>query len=120
MEYSQDALMTMEDLCELLSAHFEEVSKDANYLFEVDLDKEKLWKIYLYSFPPEANGIYRQRRIHDCTECKTFIRNFGNVVVIKDNKVHTIWDFHTGDEIYQPVMRALDACLLYTSPSPRD
>jgi len=37
------------------------------------------------------------------------VKNIGNAVVIKDNKVQTIWDFETNDTTFQPVINALSA-----------
>jgi len=91
----------------LLQKNFEEMVRDSMYLFEVELDKEELWSLYLESFPLGTNDIFRERREHDCSCCRQFIRNFGNVVVIKNNKVSTIWDFSTNDTTYQPVLTAL-------------
>jgi len=91
----------------LLQKNFEEMVRDSTHLFEVELDKEELWSLYLESFPLGTNDIFRERREHDCSCCRQFIRNFGNVVIIKNNKVSTIWDFSTNDTTYQPVLTAL-------------
>ena len=94
---------------EKLQNHFAEMTKDIKYLFEVEVDKDELWNLYLDSFPAGTNEIYRERREHDCSCCKQFIRNIGNAVVIKNNQVHTIWDLELGDTTYQPVVDALSA-----------
>lgn len=94
---------------ELLQRHFQEMCVDTSTLFEVDADKDALWNLYLDSFPPGTNEIFRTRREFDCSCCRSFIRQFGNVVVIKNNALETIWDFETNDSTYQPVIEALSS-----------
>ena len=92
-----------------LQKHFDEMQKEATHLFEVNVDKDELWNTYLDSFPAGTNEIFRERREHDCSCCRQFIKNIGNAVVIKDNQIHTIWELNLGDTTYQPVCDALDA-----------
>lgn len=89
--------------------NFSTITQDVTHLFEVNIDKDELWNLYLDSFPVGSNNIYRERREHDCSCCRQFIKAIGNAVVIKNNKVRTIWDFQTDDAVYQPVINALDA-----------
>lgn len=89
--------------------HFNQIVATADHLFEVQVDKDELWNLYLNSFPEGTNPIYRERTEHDCSACKHFIRAIGAMVVIRDNQIHTIWDFDTADTIYQPVIDALDS-----------
>lgn len=90
-----------------LIAHFNQITKDVGNIFEVAVDKDEMWNLYLDSFPKGTNNIYRERREHDCSCCRNFIKSIGNVVVIKDNKITTIWDFDTESTTYQPVVDAL-------------
>ena len=91
-----------------LQKNFANMTADANGLFEVDVDKDELWSIYLESIPAEYNPLFRERRVYDCSECRQFIKNFGNVVVIKNNEMHTIWEFDTEDEAFQIVADTLN------------
>lgn len=99
----------------LFQKNFEELTKDAEHLFEIEIDKDEFWNLYLDSFPAGTNEIYRERREYDCSCCRQFIKNIGNAVVIKNNKVHTMWDFTTGDTTFQPVIDALNAYLMSKS-----
>lgn len=92
-----------------LQRNFAEMTKDATHLFEVAVDKDELWNLYLDSFPAGTNEIYRERREYDCSCCRHFIKTIGNAVVIKGNKVHTIWDVSGVGTTFQPVADALSA-----------
>lgn len=94
-----------------LQKNFTEMTKDASHLFEVAIDKEEFWNLYLDSFPAGTNEIYRKCRQYDCSCCRHFIKTIGNCVAIKDNKIHTIWDLEIGDTTFQPVANALSAYL---------
>jgi hypothetical protein len=91
----------------LFQENFKQMSEDVSHLFEVSLDKDELWNLYLDSFPTGTNELFRKRREYDCSCCRNFIKNIGNVVVIRDNKIKTIWDFETNDTTFQPVINAL-------------
>jgi len=101
--------MIFKEFNKLLAQHVLSMSEGEQYLFEVDVGRDELWEMYLESFPPEMNPIFRERREFDCSCCRHFIRAFGNVVAIKDNKVVSIWDFEVGDSGYQKVVDALAA-----------
>ena len=76
-------------------------------LFVVDVTGDDLWDTYLSSFPEGTNPIYRKRTEHDCSCCRQFIRNLGNVVTIVKGKLVSIWDVDTGDDAYNAVAKAL-------------
>ena len=96
------------ELRDLFSEHVQKMIKGESVLFTVDVDKDELWNLYLGSFPAGTNDIYRERRNHDCSACRHFVKSFGNVVVInKSYQVVSIWDFDAKSDVYQPVIDAL-------------
>lgn len=74
-------------------------------LFQAAIDKDKIWEIYLASFPAGANPMFRERTDHDCSCCRTFIKNAGGMVAIVDGEITTLWDVEVKG--YQPVVDAL-------------
>jgi hypothetical protein len=94
-----------------LQENFKEISKDVDKLFEIEIDKDEFWNLYLDSFPSGKNEIFRERREHDCSCCRHFIKTIGNAVIIKDNVIKTIWDVELNDDTYQPVFDALSSYL---------
>lgn len=107
--------MNFSEFKKIFQENFAEMTKDADYLYEIEIDKDEFWNLYLDSYPAGTNEIYRQRREFDCSCCRHFIKSIGNVVVIKNNKVRTMWNFHTGDTTFQPVIDALNAYLMTKS-----
>lgn len=53
---------------------------------------EHLWDVYLNAFPEGTNPVFRERTVHDCSCCRSFIKNIGNVVSIQDGKIVSLWD----------------------------
>lgn len=90
-----------------LQEHVTKMISDVDFLFTVAVEDDVFYNLYLDSFPKEANCIFREKRIHECSACRQFIKTFGNVVKIKDQKMTTIWDFDVGDNEYRPVLLAL-------------
>lgn len=101
--------MEFTEMRDRLMKYFGEMVKDVDHLFEVEVDKDELWNLYLDSFPKGTNEIYRERREHNCSCCRQFIKTIGNAVVIRNNQITTIWDFRTDDSTYQPVLDALSS-----------
>ena len=101
--------MEFKKMRDALAKNFAEMTKGVSHVFEVNVDKDEMWNLYLDSFPAGTNEVYRERRVHDCSCCRHFVKSMGNVVVIKDNKLITIWDFESNSTIYQPVLNALAA-----------
>lgn len=78
-------------------------------LYLTSIDKDKLYELYLSSFPTGTNNLYIERTEHDCSACKQFIRTFGGVVAITDNKLISVWDVEGLGSTYAPVAAALSA-----------
>jgi len=93
--------------------HITEMLDGQNQLFMADIDTDVLWNLYLDSFPPGTNEIYRERREYNCSCCRHFVKSFGGVVVISDGAVKTIWDFRTGCRAYDLVLIALSRYVRY-------
>lgn len=90
------------------------LSDDAKVLV-ADVDQDVLWNLYLDSFPPGTNEVYRSRREYDCNCCRRFIRDLGAVVVVDaGGRVRTIWGFAAPGQ-FGPVCAALDG---YVSSRP--
>lgn len=77
-------------------------------LYTVDDPENKIWELYLASFPEGSNPIFQTRAEHDCSCCKSFIRNVGNIVAIVNGKLETIWGLENVEYPYADVANALD------------
>ena len=99
--------MEFKEFRSMISDHFNEMTKNVDRLFEVGIDKDEMWNVYLDSFPDGTNEIYRKRRKYDCSCCRQFIKQIGNVVTIKGNKLETIWDLDIHDDKFEPVAKAM-------------
>lgn len=84
---------------------FQQMCKGQSNLFRAKVDKDLLWNTYLESFPEE------ERQEHNCNCCRQFIKNWGNVVAIKNNKVITFWDIEC-EEPYNTVAANLKKLIL--------
>ena len=86
--------MNFKEFNSKIQAQFVEMCKTGK-LFEVkpknDVD---LVQLYLDSFSPGDDPVYRdpESTTHNCRNDKNFIKKYGNVVAIIDNKIVTLWD----------------------------
>lgn len=55
-------------------------------LFYVTIDRDQIFEEYLNGFNEE------HRQGHNCNCCKSFLRQWGGIVAIIDNKMVSIWD----------------------------
>ena len=96
-----------------ISAQYDKLQATGS-LYTVAIDKDVLWQAYLSAFPADSNPIFRERTEHDCSACKSFIRNVGNVVAIIDNKLVSVWDIHPDtpmDGAYWTVTSAMNGLI---------
>ena len=92
---------------EKLQKHFKNVMTQYD-LFITNVDKDELWNLYLDSFPPGTNPVYRVRREFDCSCCRHFIKQIGNTVWFDDEyNIHSVFEFDADSNIFQPVIDAL-------------
>lgn len=101
--------MSFIDFRTKLQEHFASMVEGAVRLFTVDVDKDEMWNLYLDSFPAGTNEIYRERREHDCSCCRHFVKSVGNVVALKNGQVVSLWDIDINDTTYKPVAESLSA-----------
>jgi hypothetical protein len=72
-------------------------------LFITDAIKDFMWDQYLEGFTDET------RQHHNCNCCRVFIKNYGAIVTIVDNKLVTVWDFVAQDPEYDASIKMLQA-----------
>ena len=78
-------------------------------LLRVNISKDQLWDTYQAAYPPEANPIFRERRVHDCQTCKSFINRIGSAVGVVDGQIDTIWNVSGLSPVYQTVANTMHA-----------
>lgn len=88
-----------------VAKQFEKMQKHP--MFRMGAITHELWALYLGSFPPGTNPMFRERTEHDCACCRHFIRDIGNAVAVINGKIVTVWDESTGDPAYDAVFREL-------------
>ena len=96
-----------------IQKQFDKMQKNAEKLFVVNVDKDELWDTYMNAFPEGTNPIFRKQREFECSCCRQFIKNIGNVVSINNGIVSSIWDIRLnvtdGDNKFQIVADAMSA-----------
>ena len=90
-----------------LVENFKSMTDSIDRIYITSTEPDKLYETYLNSFPDGTNNIFRARKEHDCSACRSFIKKFGNVVTIKDGIVKSIWDFKSNDFEYDTVCKAM-------------
>lgn len=92
-----------EQIKKQVQQRFKELQQGNTKLFQVEVDRDKVWDIYLQAFPEK----YRQENACNC--CKSFIRQFAGIVTVRNNEMETLWDFDIDDEEYSASIKALNA-----------
>jgi hypothetical protein len=82
---------------------FAQMTAEDAPLFRVDVPGDQLWDAYLAAFPDGSNPIFRKRTEHDCSCCRQFVKNIGNVVAVIDGEQVSIWDVAIKEGAYQTV-----------------
>lgn len=85
---------------------FGNMTKGASRLYKTDVSGDQLWDAYINSFPEGE-----ERQSHNCHACHSFIKHYGNVVAIVDNKIVSYWsDVHS--EGYENTAKAMAKVVL--------
>lgn len=94
----------MSDKFSLFAAavHAQFVAMSKHELFVVDINGDAVYEAYQNAFPAGTNEMFRTAREHECSTCKNFIRNIGNVVAIIDGKIVTVWDIWSNESTPAP------------------
>lgn len=100
-----------------ISKQFELLQKSAPFRVELgreasgeETGKQKLWELYLASFPPGTDPVLRVNTDHNCSCCRSFVKSVGDMVAIIGGKMVSIWDVKVPEEpAYQIVVNALSA-----------
>lgn len=85
--------------------NFDAMATKPLYRSNIGLDEIK--DIYLAAFPAGTNPMYITNTQHDCTCCKSFIRNVGGLVNIVNGQIITIWDNINTNSEYDVVAQAM-------------
>lgn len=97
--------MLFKNFSQLVQQQFAEMSKTK--LFRSSVTGDQLWDVYLASFKPKDNPVFRDpgSSYHNGNNDKNFMRRYGNLVTIVDNKIISIWDLDLPEDCayYAPV-----------------
>jgi hypothetical protein len=89
----------------LFQQHFINLSK--HDLFVTKVSGHDVWDKYLESFPSGSDPVYKENSEHNCNCCKSFVRNYGNIVAIVGGEAVSIWDVKEVEHPYKEVCEAL-------------
>jgi hypothetical protein len=95
--------MEFKEFKEKMQSHFAQMVQNQDHLFVVDYEPNQLWELYLNSFPPGTNEVFRKSREFDCSCCRHFVKSFGGVVALRGGRLISIWEFDPNDFTYNNV-----------------
>ena len=98
-------MSNFKEFSDLIEGNFKEMSKGD--LFIVEDNNDELYKNYLDLFPDGTNPLVKERTEHDCSCCKHFVRNLGNVVAIKNGKMTSVWDVEGAPYPYGDIAKSM-------------
>lgn len=108
--------MEFKKFAAVVNKQFNAMVTSGRVIYQVEMDRNELYDAYQVAFPEGTNEIYKTNRVHECSTCKSFIRNIGTAVTINDNcEITTVWDVNVEDE-YQVVVDALISALVKSKP----
>lgn len=81
-------------------------------LFRVALTGQEVWDLYLKAFTKENDPVFRDPNStsHNCNHCKNFVRRYGNIVAVVDNKIQSIFNVEC-DKEYQNSMKVMSGAI---------
>jgi hypothetical protein len=90
--------MIFKQLKDLVIDRFKKLSRSATQLFVTDVTNVEIWETYLNSYPEKV------RQEYNCNCCKSFFRQYGNIVFIDTNyQVQSLWDVEVSAEYLKTV-----------------
>lgn len=87
--------MNFEDLRKQIQKNAEKLQQ-GNQIFTVDYSTDDIWNAYISGFDNED-----VKQEHSCNSCKSFLRQWGSLCAIINNKIVTLWDGIKNAGIYQ-------------------
>lgn len=104
--------MLFEEFASLIKEQFSLMAKTGK-LFVSSVSGDTLWDLYLKSFTPQDNPIFRDPNSssNNCNRDKHFIKTYGNIVATDDNNnIITMFDIDVeGSSYYNSVTAVKDA-----------
>jgi len=95
----------MKKLMIIFAGHFKSMCSNG-MLFRSSVSGSTIWKTYIETF--KEDPIFRDPNSSskNCNNCANFLRRYGNIVCIKDNKIVSLFDIEV-DEEYKESFEAL-------------